>query len=196
MKKLKLKSDYNFKEMGRRIQQRRKEMKLTQEELSALTGISVSMISSAERGSRHFSIEAFVAVCEVLKASPDYFLLGSLHGYNLPENIMDNLKLLRPDDVEFIMQSINLLIERNKEGNISEHYLEKLKNLKNSRKCGSFSYPLTIFHQSSLQCHRPCASSEDLRWLSSHRILLRSPSPYITSQSISCRCLLPVRTLP
>jgi transcriptional regulator with XRE-family HTH domain len=128
MKKLKLKSDYNFKEMGRRIQQRRKEMKLTQEELSALTGISVSMISSAERGSRHFSIEAFVAVCEVLKASPDYFLLGSLHGYNLPENIMDNLKLLRPDDVEFIMQSINLLIERNKEGNISEHYLEKLKN--------------------------------------------------------------------
>lgn len=84
------------------------------------------MISSAERGSRHLSIEAFAAVCEALKASPDYFMLGSLHAYNLPENIMDNLKLLRPEDVEFIMQSANILIERNKAGNIAERYLEKL----------------------------------------------------------------------
>lgn len=130
MKKLNWKNDYDFKEMGRRIQKRRKEMKLTQEDLSSLTGISVSMISSAERGSRHFSIDAFVAVCEVLKATPDYFLLGSLHAYNLPENITDNLKLLRPEDVEFIMQSINILIERNKEGNIAEHYLEQLDNVR------------------------------------------------------------------
>lgn len=126
MKKLSLKSGYNFKEMGRRMQTRRKEMKMTQDKLSEITGLSVSMISSAERGSRHLSIEAFAAVCEALKASPDYFMLGSLHAYNLPENIMDNLKLLRPEDVEFIMQSANILIERNKAGNIAERYLEKL----------------------------------------------------------------------
>ena len=126
MKKLSLKSGYNFKEMGRRMQTRRKEMKMTQDKLSEITGLSVSMISSAERGSRHLSIEAFAAVCEALKASPDYFMLGSLHAYNLSENIMDNLKLLRPEDVEFIMQSANILIERNKAGNIAERYLEKL----------------------------------------------------------------------
>ena len=126
MKKLSLKSGYNFKEMGRRMQTRRKEMKMTQDKLSEITGLSVSIISSAERGSRHLSIEAFAAVCEALKASPDYFMHGSLHAYNLPENIMDNLKLLRPEDVEFITQSANILIERNKAGNIAERYLEKL----------------------------------------------------------------------
>ena len=50
MKKLALKSKYDFREMGRRMQLRRKELKLTQEDLSEITGLSVSMISSAERG--------------------------------------------------------------------------------------------------------------------------------------------------
>ncbi len=134
MKKLALKSKYDFREMGRRMQLRRKELKLTQEDLSEITELSVSMISSAERGSKHLSIEAFAAVCEALKASPDYFMLGSIHAYNLPENISDNAKLLREEDVEFIMQTMNIMIERNKEGNIAEHYLEKIDDIKTSRK--------------------------------------------------------------
>ena len=134
MKKLSLKSGYNFQEMGRRMQVRRKEQKMTQEDLSEATGLSVSMISSAERGSRHLSIEALASVCDALDATPDYFMLGSLHACNIPKNIADNAKLLRPEDAEFILQTMNILIERNKEGNIAEHYLERVDEIKPSKK--------------------------------------------------------------
>ena len=32
------------------------------------------------------------------------------------------------------MQTMNIMIERNKEGNIAEHYLEKIDDIKTSRK--------------------------------------------------------------
>ena len=121
--------DFNFKEMGRRIHNRRKEKGYTQGKLSDITGISPSQISSAENGSRMLSIEALIAICAALDASPDYFLLGINHKYNMPKNIEETMKLLSVGDMEFIMKIANILIERNKEGNIAQEYLDSIPEI-------------------------------------------------------------------
>ena len=120
----------DFTEMGRRIKQCRKELKLTQAGLAEAIGLSSNHLSSVETGARKLSLEKFICICDKLQATPDSFLLGSTHRYNLPENLMDTLKLLLPEDVDFIMNTANLLIERNKEGNIAEHYLERIDDIK------------------------------------------------------------------
>lgn len=68
-------ADYK-KEMGRRIKDRRKECKITQEEMSETLGISVKHFSEVERGLAGLSIENLVKLSSVLELSLDYLVKG------------------------------------------------------------------------------------------------------------------------
>ena len=55
---------------GRNVQERRKELGLTQEDLEGLTGLRRSYISDMERGRRNPTIRALQRLAEALQVEP------------------------------------------------------------------------------------------------------------------------------
>ena len=70
------KTDINYREMGRRIRERRVEMQLTQEELAERAETSTSFIGHIERMEKAPSIDTMVRICRVLNLSLDYVVMG------------------------------------------------------------------------------------------------------------------------
>lgn len=102
-----------FITMGRRIQLRRKELGLTQNKLAELLEVSNNHLSAIENGREKPSLEKFVILCELLKTTPDFLLLGNLHSCNVSQNISDNLRLCDTEDIKLAGQIIELLVARN-----------------------------------------------------------------------------------
>ena len=102
-----------FKIMGKRIQLRRKELGFTQNRLAESLEISNNHLSAIENGREKPSLEKFVVLCELLKTTPDFLLLGNLHSGNVSQNIVDNLLLCSSEDVKLVGQFVELLVARN-----------------------------------------------------------------------------------
>ena len=66
----------NYKEIGNRIRQRRRELKLTQEKLSEILEISPTYISEIERGTGISSLATITKLSKVLKLDLDYLVFG------------------------------------------------------------------------------------------------------------------------
>ena len=63
-------------EIGKRIQGRRKQMGLTQEQLADKMDVSIQMVSNLERGNKSIRIENLIKLSEILNISTDYILMG------------------------------------------------------------------------------------------------------------------------
>ena len=63
-----------YKEIGQRIRQRRKELKITQKDLAAAMGLTAGYIGHLERGTRTMSIEVLLMLCTELKVAPSWLL--------------------------------------------------------------------------------------------------------------------------
>ncbi len=103
-----------YQSMGNRIKSRRKELRIKQNELAESLGISNNHISSIENGREKPSLDMFLKICEELKVTPDYLLLGNVHANNIPQNITEALLLCSDEDIELVSQFIELLVHRNK----------------------------------------------------------------------------------
>ena len=79
----------DYKEVGKRISKRRKELGLKQRQVNEMAELSDKYLSNIETARSIPSIDVLMRICKVLKVTPDYFLLGSVNVYN--ENDMDNL---------------------------------------------------------------------------------------------------------
>ena len=66
-----------LKEIGGRINVRRRELGLTQEMLAERMEVSIQMISNLELGKKAVRPENLVKLCNVLNISADYILRGS-----------------------------------------------------------------------------------------------------------------------
>lgn len=75
----------NYKEIGKRIQTKRKEIQITQEKLSEIIDVSPSYISEIERGSSICSLATLTNIANTLNASLDYLVLG------ITKNNADNM---------------------------------------------------------------------------------------------------------
>ena len=75
----------NYKEIGKRIQTKRKEIQITQEKLSEIIDVSPSYISEIERGSSICSLATLTTIANTLNASLDYLVLG------ITKNNADNM---------------------------------------------------------------------------------------------------------
>lgn len=62
--------------LGRRLYDRRKQLRLTQEELAEKAGVTSQMISTAELGKKALRPENILKLCSVLEISTDYLLRG------------------------------------------------------------------------------------------------------------------------
>lgn len=105
--------EFQYKEMGNRIKVRRKELKIKQAELAEALEISNNHMSSIENGRQKPSLDTFVGICKQLNVTPDYLLLGTMHGYNIPQDILDKLRLCSQSDIELARDFIELLVKRN-----------------------------------------------------------------------------------
>lgn len=104
-----------YKEIGRRIAERRKQQKISQQALAEILGISNNHLSGLERGKAGLSLEVLVGICNALKVTPDFLLMGSMHSGNLPKNICGNLELCSDKDLELFYKISCLMVDRNNE---------------------------------------------------------------------------------
>jgi len=87
-----IQADPDFlKNMGRRIKERRKQLRITQDELAELVDATPQMISSAELGKKALRPENLYKICRALGVSADYILSGTVAERDIQE--LQNLLL-------------------------------------------------------------------------------------------------------
>lgn len=102
----------NFEEFGKRIRNRRIELKLTQEKLAELTGVSVAYIGAIERSTSKCSIETLVKIATALKIDMDFLLFGTTidnidnHFTKIVNNIPDDRQKLYIELCEAIAEKL------------------------------------------------------------------------------------------
>ena len=72
----------DYKEVGRRIAARRKELGLKQIEVNEMAELSDKYLSNIETARSIPSIDVLMRICDVLKTTPDAILLGAIHNYS------------------------------------------------------------------------------------------------------------------
>lgn len=100
---------------------RRKELHIKQAELAETLEISNNHMSSIENGRQKPSLDTFIRLCDCLNVTPDYLLLGSMHAYNLPQDILDKLRLCSQEDIILARDFIELLVKRNRKSILQTH---------------------------------------------------------------------------
>ena len=104
--------EINFELLGKRIAQRRRELGYKQNYLAELADVSNNYLSNIETGRSIPSLSTFATLCICLGTTPDNFLLGTIKTNNIPQSIIDNLKLCDEDSLELVNDFIDLLITR------------------------------------------------------------------------------------
>ena len=99
---------------------RRKELHIKQAELAETLEISNNHMSSIENGRQKPSLDTFIRLCDCLNVTPDYLLLGSMHAYNLPQDILDKLRLCSQEDIILARDFIELLVKSNRKKHITD----------------------------------------------------------------------------
>lgn len=90
-----------MQKMGMRIMLRRKELKLSQDDVAEITGLTTQTISTAERGVKALRPENIVKLCSALGVSPNYLLLGEATMVS-PEVVPARIARLTPDQRQYL----------------------------------------------------------------------------------------------
>ena len=88
-------------EMGNRISKRRKDLKMTQEQVAEAMNISVQSLSCIELGKKAIRPENLCNLCNVLNISADYILTGK-KAVNQLEGIFKKLATMKEDDYRMV----------------------------------------------------------------------------------------------
>lgn len=100
-----------LKEIGNRIYERRKYLKLTQEQVAEKMGVSVQMISNLELGKKAIRPENLVKICSVLNISNDYILTGKKS--SVEKNVLANkMQLLSEKDYKMIEILVDYCLDK------------------------------------------------------------------------------------
>lgn len=73
----------DYKELGKRIAKRRKQLGMKQSEVNERAGLSDKYLSNIERAVSVPSIDVLMKICAVLKTTPDELLLGTESSGNI-----------------------------------------------------------------------------------------------------------------
>ena len=86
-----------LKDIGYRINKRRKELNLTQEALAEKMDVSIQMISNLELGKKAIRPENLIKLCNCLNVSSDYILMG-VNNISNGSELSKKIKLLSASD--------------------------------------------------------------------------------------------------
>lgn len=98
-----------LRQMGRRVCQRRQELRLTQEQVAERMDVSLQMISNLELGKKAIRPENLLKLGEVLDVSADYILSGRRSESENAE-LADKFARLSPEHRQIIGALIDSLI--------------------------------------------------------------------------------------
>lgn len=101
-------NDIFLTEMGKRIFERRKELKMTQESVAEAVNLSLQSISCIELGKKAIRPENLVKLCRVLNVSTDYILNGTRSRDEL-NGILKELSCLSKKDYLLVEELIRRL---------------------------------------------------------------------------------------
>lgn len=93
-------------EIGNRIRQRRKQLGLTQEELSNRADVTTQTISNAELGLKGMRPDTIIRICAALEISTDYLLLGKI-GDADKSIFSDRLAALTPRQLKHLVDIVD-----------------------------------------------------------------------------------------
>ena len=79
--------DELLQSMGERLMRRRKQLRLTQEELAERADMTTQTISTAETGRKALRPHNIVKLCRTLEISADYLLFGEISGGREGEDV-------------------------------------------------------------------------------------------------------------
>ena len=96
----------DYKELGKRIAKRRKELGLKQRQVNEMAELSDKYLSNIETARSIPSIDVIMRICGVLKVTPDYLLLGSVNDYSNDDIITSKTKDLNDEQKKFICDFI------------------------------------------------------------------------------------------
>ncbi|MGI6721777.1 MAG: helix-turn-helix domain-containing protein [Anaerovoracaceae bacterium] len=88
-------NNINYKLLGKRVREKRKEQHFSQEELAFEAGISNTYISNIETGRKKASLETLVAISTVFEITLDELLSGNQ--YNNPSDYQTDIDALMED---------------------------------------------------------------------------------------------------
>lgn len=104
----------DFKSLGKRIAQRRIALGYKQNELAEKVDMSNNYLSNIENGHSIPSLTTFVNICMQLETTPDVFLLGTVKTNDIPQSIIDNLKLCNDQSLELIDEIVQCILKLQK----------------------------------------------------------------------------------
>ena len=96
----------DFEYLGKRIAQRRHEL--------GKADLSNNYLSNIENGRSIPSLTTFANLCIQLETTPDMFLLGTIKTNDIPQSIIDNLKLCDDSSLKLINDIIQCVLNQNK----------------------------------------------------------------------------------
>ena len=99
--------ELDYKEIGRRIAKRRKQLGLRQTEVEERADIGYKYLSTIERGFSIPSTEVIMRLAIALETTPDAFLVGTVR--HETEEWKDVAELLRPMDEKHLKTARSLL---------------------------------------------------------------------------------------
>ena len=79
----------DYKEIGKRIAKRRKELNLKQRQVNELAELSDKYLSNIETARSIPSIDVLMRICNALDVTPDYLLVGAVK--TIDNNCVDKL---------------------------------------------------------------------------------------------------------
>ena len=106
--------EINYKEIGKRIARRRKELKLTQFEVEEKADLGQKYLSNIERSISIPSIEVIMRLAAALDTTPDEFLIGTLHQDTTEEwkNVSELLRNMSPKQLLIAKNFLSWLSEQ------------------------------------------------------------------------------------
>ena len=106
--------EIDYKEIGKRIARRRKELKLKQFEVEERADLSQKYLSNIERSISIPSIEVIMRLAAALDTTPDEFLIGTLHQDTTEEwkNVSELLRNMSPKQLLIAKNFLSWLSEQ------------------------------------------------------------------------------------
>ena len=99
----------DYKEVGKRIAQKRKELGYKQFDVNEKAELSEKYLSNIERGKSVISIDTLMKICTVLEATPNNFLLGSLENITVEDYEKALLKRLSVLDEKKLKIALSMI---------------------------------------------------------------------------------------
>lgn len=96
-------------QMGSRILKKRKQLRMTQEELAERAGVMPQTISTAELGKKALRPENIVRIAAALDISTDYLLMGKINDISL-SLLSNKISQLPPEKVCYLEDIIDSYI--------------------------------------------------------------------------------------